>query len=300
MPAIEDLLRANVWEPVVIEYVLEAGREIPSATGLFRDHYLDMGFHEILSSDGPGEPGTCRIAGISVEGIYVRVHTDTMFQTLSNVQEGTIPLSEPIDNRCGDQGVGLRSITYTVGWYNVEPGKTFSWREVGGSTNTVPIPPGLYGVERLMEFIEESTNTVGITLSVSMKNGLINLEVLFTDGLLRLLGLDDGLGGQWLGAGIYTGDRPVHFATSKLLRVHLEQVNTTDNALDGAPSTLLTTVGVRCHAFGDIETVCITHPEFKKLQAGSISELKVVVRDDTGLQVMNHLPISVTLEIVKS
>ena len=113
-----------------------------------------------------------------------------------------------------------------------------------------------------------------------------------------MLGLDDGLGGEWLGAGIYTGDRPVNFAKSGAFRVHLEQLSTTENVLDGAPSTLLTTARVRCHAFGDIETVRITHLEFKQLQAGSISELKVVVQDDTGLQVTNHLPVSVTLEIV--
>ena len=231
-----------------------------------------------------------------------------MFQTLTNVQSGAaVPLLEPIDNRCGDLRVGLRSITYTVGWYNVEPGEAFSWRELGGSTSTVPIPPGFYGVERLQEIIEESTNAVDISLLVSKENGLINLtvggncEVLFTDGLLSLLGLDDGLGGEWLGVGIYTGDSPVNFVRSKLLRVHLEQVSTTDNALDGAPSTLLTTIGVECHAFGEIRTVHIEHAEFKRLQAGTISELKVSVRDDdTGLQVMNHLPISVTLEIVQA
>ena len=299
-------------EPVVIEYVLEAGREIPSAAGLFRDHYLDVGLQEILSSDVPGESGTRRVARISVEGVRVHVHhysraIDTMFQTVTNVQTGeAVPLLETIDNRCGKLRVGLRSITYTVGWHNVEPGEAFSWREVGGSTNTVSIPPGLYGVERLQEIIEESTNAVDISLLVSKENGLINLtvggncEVLFTDGLLSLLGLHDGLGGEWLGVGIYTGDRPVNFVRSKLLRVHLEQVSTTDNALDGAPSTLLTTIGVECHAFGEIRTVRIEHAEFKRLQAGTISELKVSVRDDTGLQVMNHLPISVTLEIVQA
>ena len=185
----------------MIEYVLEAGCEIPSATSFFRDHYLDMCIHEILSSDGAGEPGTCRIAGISVEDVGVQVHSDvTMYHTLSNVQSGeAVPLLEPIDNRCNNLRVGLRSITYTVGWYNVKLGEAFSWRESGGSTSTVPIPPGLYGVERLQEFIEESTNLVGTTFSVSKENGLIDLtvggntEVLFTDGLLRLLGLDDGL-----------------------------------------------------------------------------------------------------------
>ena len=224
-----------------------------------------------------------------------------MFQTLTNVQEGAVSLLEPIDNRYGKLRVGLRSMTYTVGWYNVEPGESISLREVGAAAPTpTPIPPGLYGVEKLVELLRE---TAGADLTVSRESGLITLtveensEVLFTDGLLHLLGLDDGLGGEWLGVGIYTGDRSVNFAKSGALRVHLEQLSTTENVLDGAPSTLLTTVGIGRHAYGDIETVRIAHPEFKQLQAGSISELKVVVRDDTGLQMVNHLPISVTLEI---
>ena len=228
-----------------------------------------------------------------------------MFQTLTNVQEGeAVPLLQYIDNRSGNLRVGLRSITYTVGWYNVESEESITWRELGGSTSTVPIPPGLYGVERLQEIIEESTNLVGTTLSVSKENGLINLtvggnsEVLFTDGLLRLLGLDDGLGGQWLGAGIYTGDRPVNFASWKMLNLHLEQVSTTDNMVDGTPATLLTSIGVGRHAFGDIHTIRVEHPEYKRLQCGTVDELKVVVRGDNGEFLDNHnLSITVTLEI---
>ena len=49
-----------------------------------------------------------------------------------------------------------------------------------------------------------------------------------------------------------TGDRPVNFAPTKTLHVHLEQVNTTRSALDGAPSTFLGVVGVGCLSFGEI------------------------------------------------
>jgi len=47
-------------------------------------------------------------------------------------------------------------------------------------------------------------------MSLNRVNGLISLtvptggQVQITDGLLTLLGLDDGLGGLWLDAGIYT------------------------------------------------------------------------------------------------
>ena len=74
-------------------------------------------------------------------------------------------------------------------------------------------------------------------------------------------------------------------------------MNTTHNALDGAPSTFLGVVGVRCHSFGEIETVVVPHPEFKCLRCGTVDELKVSVRDDTGQRIDNHdLPISVVVE----
>ena len=137
-------------------------------------------------------------------------------------------------------------------------------------------------------------------------NGLITLNVdrgwaiRLTDGILTLLGLDDGLGGEWLTAGNYTGDRPVNFAPTKMLHLYLEQINTTSNIVDGAPSSLLGVVGIECHAFGDIHTVRFEHPEFKCLRAGTVHELEVKIRDDTGQILDNHgLPVSLVLEVRK-
>ena len=135
-------------------------------------------------------------------------------------------------------------------------------------------------------------------------NGLITLTVapgwaiLLSDGLLALLGLDDGLGGVWLDDGVYTGDRPVNFATRQILWVHLEELNTSGNITDGAPSTLLACVGLGRHAFGDINTVRMECLEFKRLRDGTLSELKVSIRDACGKLSSQDLPIHVALELV--
>ena len=227
-----------------------------------------------------------------------------MFQTFSNVQKGeAMPLQQYMDNRDGGLRVGLRSITYTVGWYNIEAGESFSWKGTSGPVNITKIPPGLYGFKQLQDIIE------GIgpftQLKVNQVNGLITLtvdtgwEVLLTDGLLSILGLDDGLGGVWLNAGLYIGDHPVNFATTKVLHINLEQVSSNSNISDGSPSTLLTTIGLGCHSFGDIATIQVEHPQFKCLSSGIITELKIVIRDNSGKILDNHnLPISLTLEIV--
>ena len=225
-----------------------------------------------------------------------------MFHTLSNVQRGeAIPLQRCIDNRDGRLSIGLRSITFAAGWYNIEKGEKFSWRFTGGSEETLNIPPGLYGFDRLKEVLKGTTHT----LAVSRESGLITLEVApergirLSDGLLALLGLDDGLGGVWLDAGVYTGDRPVNFATRQMLWVHLEEINTAENIVDGAPSTLLAGIGLGRHAFGDINTVRMECPEYKRFRDGTVGELKVSIRDSSGKAISNQdLPIHVTLELV--
>ena len=52
-----------------------------------------------------------------------------MYQTLTNVQnEEAIQLQQYIDNRSPiNLRVGIKSITYTVGWYNIKQ-ESFMWR----------------------------------------------------------------------------------------------------------------------------------------------------------------------------
>ena len=155
-----------------------------------------------------------------------------MFLTLTNVQSGGAVFLLYIDNRSGNVRVGLRSVTYTVGWYNVGAGESISWRASPNNEARRPspprsttVPPGLYGIEDLIKLLEEAANARSerVAISTNRVNGLLTLtvgngwEVLLTHGLLMLLGLDNGFGGLWLDAGMYIGDRPVNFATTKSL-----------------------------------------------------------------------------------
>ena len=226
---------------------------------------------------------------------------------LSDVQRGeAVPLQQYIYNRDGHLYIGLKSITFAVGWYNIEQGETFSWRSSGGPEETLNIPPGLYGFDRLKVVLEGVSSCPTHTLKVSRVNGLITLTVasgrgvLLSDGLLTLLGLDDGLGRVRLDAGVYTDDRPVNFATGQMLWIHLEEIKTAENIVDGAPSTLLTSIGLGCHTFGDIHTVRMECPEYKRLRDGTVGELKVSVRDASRNAISNQdLPIHVTLAVIK-
>ena len=115
-----------------------------------------------------------------------------MYQTLTDVQRAeALGLLKYIDNRMGSNlHVGLRSITYTVGWDNVGSSETFSWHYNDGLTNTLEVVPGFWSFNRLKDLVDNP----GIGLLVSKVNGLVALLVLigwkvqFTAGLLTLLG----------------------------------------------------------------------------------------------------------------
>ena len=93
-----------------------------------------------------------------------------MFHILTNVQNNeSKSLQVPIDNRRGGLKIGLRSITYTVGWFNVGENQEISTRN-----GTKRVPPGLYRVTDLQTIIHEFTSSV---LDINRANGLVYLTV---------------------------------------------------------------------------------------------------------------------------
>jgi len=222
-----------------------------------------------------------------------------------------VQLQQCIGNLGGNLHISLRTLTYIVGWYNVEAGQNISWRPaVVGWRINYSFAQGLYTFAHFRNIVRRLRSN--ISLSLDNASGLIKLQIppewvgKFTDGLLNLMGLDDGLNGQWLETGVYDGDRPADFSGPKALRIHLDQISTTENWLNGAPSRLLCLVPIvsgRTNIitplrFGDINAVRFHHPELKRLTAGIINELKFTVRDDRGRALDNHgLNVSAVVEI---
>jgi hypothetical protein len=236
-----------------------------------------------------------------------------MYHYLTSVQKGdAVRLQQYIDNSEGRLRVGLRAITYTVGWHNVKTIGTAAWatNNTGGAggpnDKAIHVWPGLYSFKQVRELVTGEGGPV--VFSLDKTDGVIKLvvdpgrSIQLPDELMSLLGLDDGLGGRWLhGPDAYKGDRPVNFTPLKGLYIHLEQINTTGNIVDGAPSTLLAVVDLREHEFGDIRTLRISRPEFKRLRSGAVNEWNLTIRDEAGNTVDNHnMPINLTLEITSS
>ena len=242
-----------------------------------------------------------------------------MYHALTNVQSGdSLHLPQYIDNRDGLLRVGLRSITFTVGWYNIHERVVIRLND--GLTQE--ISPGLYGFDDLKAFIEGASSALTLDLNKSNGRGTLTIDsgagsiLMLSNYLATLFGMTRGEireidaqgdpvphppGAQ----GAITLRRGVHvfhpdLKLTRNLNVHLEQINTSDNYEDGQPSTLFASVGISNGTYGDIEHAEFPNPLFKRLQDGTIHELKVVVCDDKGNPIDNHgEAISVVLEIKK-
>ena len=211
-----------------------------------------------------------------------------MHHTISNIDK-TINLQQYIDNRKGDKYIGLKSITYGIGWYNITNGiiKKKDEHEVG-------LPKGNYSFYQLSDIFE----SIDIELDVHEVNGMVTLitnkDLELSKEITDLLGFDKNK----FEAGTHFTDRQLDFAIYKSLYVHLEQINTSYNYLDGRPSTLLAVIPVENKEFGDIVTFRLENPEYKLLVNDTITELKVSLRDSSGNIINNKIQTSCVLEII--
>lgn len=210
-----------------------------------------------------------------------------MYHTISNINK-TINLQQYIDNKCGIKRIGLKSFTYTIGWYNLVDEYIQK-----GTDKPIRLASGFYSFQQVSEKFH------GIHLTVDKTNGIVLLtspvDLKISKGLTTMLGLKRLLHANQT----YKGEIPLDFAPYKQLYVHLEQINSSYNFFDGAPSNILGVVSVENKSFGDIVHTHFSNPEYKQLAHGDISELSISVCDENGQKINNNgLPINCVLEII--
>lgn len=213
-----------------------------------------------------------------------------MYHTISDISK-PVDLQQYIDNRNGYKRVGLKSFTYSWGWHNL---KNEVIQKQGESP--VRIKPGYYSFQQLADIFRIHK----VDVSVNETNGRVTLktpaELKISKRLKSMLGLQ--VKGRFFSKSTYVGDRPLDFAVVKCLYVHLTGINTSCNYYNGTPSDVLAVIPIENKSFGDIVTTRFEHPEFKRLINETISELKMVVKDENGDLIDNNgLPMSCVLEI---
>lgn len=191
----------------------------------------------------------------------------------------------PIDNTKGNLKVGLKSITYTIGWYNINKQIQIS---------NLVIEPGLYSFQDLKEMLEEN---LSLSLTKLSHNGKVKLE--------RRRGIDFGsiLNNLFkfpLGPNAnVTSSEPINDLYMPNLKVHLRQLDTLKNFENGKPSDLLKIVRLdHQYEYGDFRTIEYEFPEMIPLWRGMITEFDLSIKDKNNKVIDNHnLPIGVTLKI---
>ena len=86
---------------------------------------------------------------------------------LTRVEDGgAVALQQCLDNQQGELCVGLRQVTYTVGWYNVRSEEAISWRRSGSTetAKTAEIRHGLYRFPQLRSLI----NRIGVNFRLKL------------------------------------------------------------------------------------------------------------------------------------
>ena len=213
-----------------------------------------------------------------------------IFHTLTSVQK-PYQLQPYIDNRDSTKVIGLKSVTYWVGWYNITGRQQLT---IKNKKNV--LEPGLYNFNDLRQIFSYED----ITLSANYTNGFVTIEIPpskeieLSSGISSLLGLKH----RRYTADKHTGHKMIDIAKIKELRVFLDQINTTNNFLDGKPSTLLGAIPVSNKPFGKVASWQFEFPIFKKLKNGCITELSVRITDQNNIVLdNNNLPIKIEVLI---
>ena len=177
----------------------------------------------------------------------------------------------PIDNTNGNLKVGWKSITYTVGWYNIH-------QRVGS------INPGLYSFSDLKPILEDKYK---ISLVQNMFNGTVTMtaasEVDLGDALNNLFKFPTG------GHSNVTSSSPIEgLGHLRNLHVHLRQLDF-GGIKNGYPTDLLKVVRLENrYSFGEIKTVEYKLPEMVTLQRGMMSGLDLSIKDHMNISVDNY------------
>ena len=112
--------------------------------------------------------------------------------------------------------------------------------------------------------------------------------------------LADIFGGSsgWFFGGTYACPNAPQFYSQKAICVHLDQINTTQNILQGQKSTLLRIVPTNDTEFGEVITLSFENPQFRRLNNGTIQELSISILDINGKRLdMNNYSCFITLEV---
>ena len=222
-----------------------------------------------------------------------------MFITLTRLNDEEAPVINPvISNKDGGLYVALRGFNYEVGYHNIGEMSVFVLRPSTREYDTITVPGGLYTIEQLSRYLTKNIPALVVRITksrlaeINIKDGF---AVRIEDDLRQILGVDEAL---LQGGKKYVGNWPVRLPIPhKWFYIYLNQLSTSSNLVDGAPSSLLAIVPAT--ADGDsVVRINPSNPMYKRLQVGNIHQLSLRVLNERGeIFDNNKKPMTAVLEI---
>ena len=200
-----------------------------------------------------------------------------MYITVDDIKN-EISLHYPIDNRNGNKKVGLIRSYFVYSVYNVEKDEKIHLK----NGKTLPGKKGCY----TMKEIEKVSSGKGKYDSLTGKSIIDSTISRFGPYMNKILGISNG---NYIDT----------LLSKKMFSFKINKLSTTDNILNGKPCNIRYTGYLNKDiSFGDIIYFEPMNVQYKKLVNGTISQLKVLLVDGDGNEILSNFKISIILHIV--
>ena len=200
-----------------------------------------------------------------------------MYITVDDIKN-EISLDYPIDNRNGDKKVGLIRAYFVYSFYNVKKDEKIHLK----NGSPLLVKRGCYTIKD-----KEKVSSGKVKYDSLTGKSIIDSTISrFGPYMNKILGISNGNYVDML-------------LSKKMFLFKINKLSTTDNILNGKPCNVLYTGYLNKDiSFGDIVYFEPKNVQYKKLVNGVIDQLKVLLIDGDGNEILSNFKISIVLHIV--
>ena len=200
-----------------------------------------------------------------------------MYITVDDIKN-EISLEYSVDNRNGNKKVGLIHAYFIYSFYNVKKDEKIHLK----NGSTLLVERGCYTIKD----IEKVSSGKVKYDSLAGKSVIDSTISRFKPYMNKMLGISNGNYVDML-------------LSKKMFSFKIHKLSTTDNILNGKPCNVLCTGYLNKDiSFGDIVYFEPKNVQYKKLANGTINQLKVLLIDGDGNEILSNFKISIVLHII--
>ena len=200
-----------------------------------------------------------------------------MYITVDDIKN-EVSLYYPIDNRNGNKKVGLIRAYFVYSFCNVEKDEKIHLK----NGETLPVKRGCY-TKKDKEKVSSGKVKYDSLTGKSVIGPTISR---FGPYMNKILGISNG---NYIDT----------LLSKKMFSFKINKLSTTDNILNGKPCDVLYTGYLNKDiSFGDIVYFEPTNVQYKNLVIGTINQMKVLLVDGDGNEILSNFKISIVLHII--